>query len=217
MTINVGASTAPGTYPITVTASGGGVQQTATVTVTVTGNPTFTLSASPTSLSIFQGMYGTSTLTTVVSGGFSNAISLSASGMPNGVTVSFNPSTIPAPGSGTSTMTITVGMIPMGTYPITVTATGGGIHQTVTINLTITAEVMLSWTASGSPGVAGYNVYRSTVSGGPYTKINSTLDTTTAYNDTAVQDGVTYYYVTTAVNGQGQESSYSNESSAGVP
>ena len=115
-------------------------------------------------------------------------------------------------------MTISVGATtPMGTYPITVTGTAGGIRQTTTVTLTVTAQVALSWTASQSPGTAGYNIYRSLTSGGPYTKINSTLDTNTAYNDQAVQDGYTYYYVTTAVNGQGLESGYSNEASAFLP
>ena len=49
-----------GTYPITVTGNGGGVQQTATVTLTVTAAPNFTISASPASLSIVQGNQGTS-------------------------------------------------------------------------------------------------------------------------------------------------------------
>ena len=122
MTITVGANTTPGTYPITVTGNGGGVQQNTTVTLTVTAAPSFTISASPASLSIAQGNQGTSTITTAVSGGFNSAISLSATGMPTGTTVSFNPSTIAAPGSGSSTMTITVGSTtPAGTYPITVT------------------------------------------------------------------------------------------------
>jgi len=217
MTITVGAGTAPGTYPITVVGTGGGVQQNTTVTLTVTSAPTFTVSASPSSLSVMQETQGTSTITVTVSGGFNNSVSLAASGVPSGTTVSFNPVTLPAPGSGSSTMTITVGTTPEGTYPITVTATGGGIHQTATVNLTVEAQVVLTWTASQSPGIAGYNVFRSTTSGGPYTQINSGLDTTTTYNDLAVQDGVTYYYVTTAVNNAGQQSSYSNQSSATVP
>jgi fibronectin type 3 domain-containing protein len=105
----------------------------------------------------------------------------------------------------------------MGTYPITVSASGGGILHTATLNLTVTAQVILSWTASASPGIAGYNAYRSTTSGGPYSKLNSSLIGTTGYDDLAVQDGTTYYYVTTAVNNQGQESAYSNQSSATVP
>ena len=139
MTITVGSSTPVGTYPITVTGNGGGIQQTTTVTLTVTAAANFTISASPASLSVVQGNQGTSTITTTVSGGFNSAISLSASGVPTGTTVSFNPSTIPAPGAGSSTMTITVGSsTPAGTYPITVTGNGGGIQQTATVTLTVT-------------------------------------------------------------------------------
>jgi hypothetical protein len=165
-----------------------------------------------------QGMQGNSTITTTISNGFNNSVSLSATGMPTGTTVNFSPVTIPAPGSGSSLMTISVGATThMGTYPITVTASGGGIHQTTTVNLTVTAQVALSWTASTSPGTAGYNIYRAMTSGGPYTKINTSLDPNTTFNDQAVQDGYTYYYVTTAVNGQGMESTYSNEASAFLP
>ncbi|HZL67179.1 MAG TPA: LamG domain-containing protein, partial [Candidatus Limnocylindrales bacterium] len=218
MTIAVGSSTPTGTYPITVTGNGGGLQRSATVTLTVTAAPNFTILASPTSLIIMQGNLGTSTITTTVSGGFSSSISLSATGVPVGTTVSFNPNAIPAPGAGSSTMTITVGLSTLeGTYPITVIGTGGGIRQTVTVNLTVTAQVILTWTGSGSPGIAGYNAYRSMTSGGPYTKLNSSLISPTSYNDLTVQSGYTYYYVTTAVNNQGEESTYSNESSATVP
>ncbi len=140
MTITVGGSTPTGTYPITVTGNGGGIQQNTTVTLTVTGAANFTISASPASLSIQQGNQGGSTITTTVSGGFNAAISLSASGMPSGTTVSFNPQTIPAPGSGSSAMTITVGgSTPTGTYPITVTGNGGGIQHNATVTLTVTA------------------------------------------------------------------------------
>jgi len=106
----------------------------ATLTV---GN--FTLSASPASLNVTQGTQGTSAITATISGGFNNSINLSAAGMPTGTTVSFNPSSIPAPGAGSSTMTITVGAnTPAGTYPITVTGIGGGIQQNATVNLTVT-------------------------------------------------------------------------------
>jgi hypothetical protein len=175
----------------------------------VSGSPNFTLTVSPSSLSIQQGNQGTSTITTTLRGGFNSSIALSASGMPSGTTVSFNPNPIPAPGSGNSTMTITVGAgTPVGRYPITVTGNGGGIQQSVSVTLTVTAQVALSWTASTSPGIAGYNAYRSTVTGGPYTKLNSSLIATTTYTDQMVQSGGTYYYVTTAVNSQGLESVY---------
>src|SRR5208283_5095008 len=218
MTITVGASTAVGSYPITVTGNGGGVQQNTTVTLTVTAPPTFTISASPSTLSVVQGNQGTSTITTTISNGFNSPIALSASGMPSGTTVSFNPNPIAAPGSGNSTMTITVGAsTPTGTYPITVTGNGGGVQQNTTVNLTVTALVALSWAASTSPGVIGYNAYRSMTSGGPYAKLNSSLISTTNYTDQQVQSGSTYYYVTTAVKSQGQESAYSNQAIATVP
>ena len=100
--------------------------------------PNFTVAASPSSLTIQQGNQGTSTITTTISGGFDSAITLSASGVPSGTTVSFNPNPIPAPGAGNSTMTITVGAsTPVGTYPITVTGNGGGIQQNTTVTLTV--------------------------------------------------------------------------------
>ena len=139
MTMSVASSTAPGTYPITVTGTSGSTQETTTVSLTVTGtSPNFTISASPTSLTINPGNSGHSTITTTISGGFNSAISLSASGQPSRVTVSFSPSSIPAPGSGSSTMTVTVNRrARAGTYTITVTGSGGGVKHTTTVTLTI--------------------------------------------------------------------------------
>jgi kumamolisin len=114
--------------------------------------PTVTLSASPTSLSVVQGDDGTSTITTVLSGGFDDAISLSATGQPSGVTVSFNPTSIAAPGSGSSTMTLAVASTTEnGTYTITVTGTGGSTTETTTVTLQVTAPVTANFTPSASP------------------------------------------------------------------
>jgi len=77
-------------------------------------------------------------------------------------------------------------------------------------------SVSLSWTDTNS-GISGYNVYRGNAAGGPYTEINSGLDSTTAYSDTSVVSGQTYYYVATAVNESGEESAYSNEAQGVVP
>jgi fibronectin type 3 domain-containing protein len=60
-------------------------------------------------------------------------------------------------------------------------------------------------------------VYRGTVSGGPYTKINTVLGTAATYVDNTVKSGQTYYYVITAVNAAGVESAYSNQVTAVVP
>jgi len=77
--------------------------------------------------------------------------------------------------------------------------------------------VNLTWVASNSQNIVGYNVYRGNSAEGPYTKLNSTLDPNTAYSDSTVQAGKTYYYVTTAVDNQGVESAYSNQSEAAIP
>jgi fibronectin type 3 domain-containing protein len=74
----------------------------------------------------------------------------------------------------------------------------------------------LSWTASVST-VAGYNPYRSTVSGGPYTKLTAAPVTALTYVDTVVVSGTTYFYVVTAVTSSGVESVYSAQVSGTVP
>jgi len=65
--------------------------------------------------------------------------------------------------------------------------------------------------------VSGYYVYRTAVSGGGYTKLNASPNSSVSYTDTSVQNSQTYYYVTTAVNAAGTESAYSNEVTAVVP
>jgi len=142
LTFSASTTATTGTSNVTVTATGGGVTHTTTValTVTSTATPDFSLSASPSSLSIAQGSSGTSTISTTVSGGFNSAISLSASGMASGVTASFSPTSIAAPGSGSSTLTFTASSTATtGTSNVTVTATGGGVTHTTAVALTITA------------------------------------------------------------------------------
>jgi ASPM-SPD-2-Hydin domain-containing protein len=78
-------------------------------------------------------------------------------------------------------------------------------------------SVLLNWTASNSPNIDGYNIYRSGTSGGPYAKLNSSLNSSTSYTDNTVTNGSTYYYVTTAVNSSSQESAYSNQAQAAIP
>lgn len=77
-------------------------------------------------------------------------------------------------------------------------------------------SVLLTWNASDSQDVIGYNVYRGNSSGGPYSKI-ATQDPDTSYTDTSVSNGKTYYYVTRAVDSNNQESVNSNEAVAVIP
>ncbi|WP_263351145.1 protease pro-enzyme activation domain-containing protein [Acidicapsa acidisoli] len=176
VTFTLASTTVTGTYPITITGTGDSITHTATVSLTVTAaaTPAFTLTASPTAVSVVQGKSGTSTMTTTVSGGYSSAVALSASGQPAGVTATFSPTSIAAPGSGTSTLTLAVASTTAtGTYTITITGTGGGITHTATVSLTVTAPVAGAFTVSVSPtsgylarGQSGYAVVTTTVSGG---------------------------------------------------
>jgi len=81
---------------------------------------------------------------------------------------------------------------------------------------TVPHSVALNWGASSS-SVSGYNVYRSTVSGSAYAKMNGSMVGGVNYADSNVQSGHTYYYVATAVDASGTESVYSNEVAAIVP
>jgi hypothetical protein len=114
-------------------------------------SPDFTISASPSSVTVQQGKSGTSTISTTALNSFNNAITLSASGQPSGVTVTFGTNPIPAPGTGSSLMTMAVGAsVAPGTYTITVTGVGGGITHTTTVSLTVTG-VTPDFSISASP------------------------------------------------------------------
>jgi len=95
------------------------------------------------------------------------------------------------------------------TTPMTETLLGTGTAA-------VQHHVDLSWNASTST-VTGYNVYRGSQAGGPYSTINSLANAATNYSDSSVQDGQVYFYVTTAVDSTGSESLNSNEVSASVP
>jgi len=205
LTITVGSSTATGTYPITVTGTSGSTTETTTVSLTVTApaSPAFTISASPTSVSVVQGGNGTSTITTAVSGGFSSAIALTASGQPTGVTVSFNPTSIAAPGSGRSTMTMAVASTTAaGAYTITVTGMGGGLTHTAAVLLTVTAPSSGAFTISVSPtsgyldqGQSGYAAVTTRVSGG--------FDSAITLSATGVPSGVSYSFSPASIGAPG--------------
>jgi hypothetical protein len=126
-----------------------------------TGPSDFSMSASPTSLSVEQGASASSTISTAVTSGTGQAVTLSASGQPAGTTVSFGPSSVTAGGS--STMTVNVGAsTSTGTYTITVTGTGASATHSVNVSLSVTSApqgvvnggfetgALSGWTASGA-------------------------------------------------------------------
>lgn len=109
-------------------------------------------------------------------------------------------------------------IVPAGTTSASFNATAGSVstNQTGTLTASALHSVLLNWDASISPNVTNYKVYRGTAPGGPYGVV-TTLGLVTSYVDSNVQNGQTYYYVTTVVDDTNAESGYSNEASAVVP
>ena len=134
LTFSVSSSAPASTANVVITGTSGNLISTASVTLTV-ATPTFTLSASPTTLSIAQATSGTSTISVGPQNGFSGSVSFSASGLPNGVTASFNPGTT----SSSSTLTLTVSSAAqVGTVNVTITGTSGSLIRATTVSLTVT-------------------------------------------------------------------------------
>jgi fibronectin type 3 domain-containing protein len=115
----------------------------------------------------------------------------------------------------------------LGSSTCTANIVGSGVCNVVVVQRVINASlgqtcvlgsgrsVALTWVASTTPNVS-YKIYRGAASGGPFTFLSS-AGTTTNFNDTNVQSGITYYYVVTAVDSSGNESVYSNQAQAVIP
>src|SRR6266699_3253402 len=159
LTLTASNTAPPGTSTVTVAGSSGSLTSTATLSLNVNPQGTYTLSASPNSLTIPQGASGASTITVTPQNGFNGSVNLSASGLPSGVTASFNPSTT----TSTSTLTLTANSsAATGTVAVTVTGSSAGFvgATTTTVNLTVTAvlhPLPTVWSDGdiGSVGVAG--------------------------------------------------------------
>ncbi|MEZ0089299.1 carbohydrate binding domain-containing protein [Streptacidiphilus sp. EB129] len=103
------------------------------------GASDFSLSLAPGSGSVAQGGSGSATVSTAVTAGTAESVSLSAGGAPSGVTVSFSPGSVTSGGSATLTATVGSSVAP-GTYPISVTGTAASGSHTATYSLSVTAS-----------------------------------------------------------------------------
>jgi hypothetical protein len=95
--------------------------------------------------------------------------------------------------------------------PLTVIQlSGSGVHSAShSVSLTISIPT--------TSDVVGYNLYRASISGGPYAKLTHAMSKTASFTDETVQGGETYYYVATSVGSSNTESTTSNEVSATIP
>jgi hypothetical protein len=145
LSVTTATSTPAGSYVLTVTGTSGQLTHTTQVTLVVT-QPDFSLSASPSSRTVTQGQGSTYTVTVTPSGGFSNGVTLSVSGLPSGANGTFNPN----PATTTSTLTVTTSSsTPTGSFPLKITGTSGSLTHQAT--LTLVVQPVGTFTLSPSP------------------------------------------------------------------
>src|SRR5712692_3644413 len=217
------APTSPGSANGSISVISDASNSTLTVSLAGTGTVTGQLSISPATLDFGSVVVGQSkSLTATLSATGSSVTVSSATTSTSEFALSglSFPSTIAAGQS--ASFTVTFRPQASGTATASTSFTSDASNSPALESLTGSGtpppqhSVDLSWSPSTS-SVVGYNLYRGTKSGGPYTRINSVLDASTAYTDSTVQGGQTYYYVTTAVNTSGSESGYSNQVRAVIP
>jgi YVTN family beta-propeller protein len=182
LTFTAGAAAPVSSTNVTVTATGKfGATRTTTVALNVVPVHDFTMTVSPTSLSLLQGSSGNTTVTTATPAGFAGDVSLTVSGLPAGVSASFSPPTIPPPGNGNSILTFTAGSNAAAgtTTNVMITASGSGTTHTVTFPLTIT-------TAAGNSLVYTFPAATTVASVRVVTQGTPNLDFTTGAGTTCV-------------------------------
>jgi fibronectin type 3 domain-containing protein len=165
---------------------------------------------------VVEGTSGTAS-GTLTAGGSSVTVSTVSS---NNTAFTVEGLSLPVTISAGNSAAFTVMYSPQATGAVTAALTFTSNAQSSTTVETLTGtgsaapvhSVNLSWSASTSSDISGYNIYRAVYASacGSYSKINSLLNTGTLYTDSAVVDGANYCYATTAVNTSNEESGYSN-------
>ncbi len=137
MSISVSSAANAGTYTLTITGSSGAIAKSTTLTLTIGNAADFTLSATPSTLSVQQSSSGSVVIKIDALNGYSNTVSLSATGLPSGVTYAFSPSSGKPTFSSTLTLSASQSAA-TGTFTITINGIGtDGKTKTTTLALTI--------------------------------------------------------------------------------
>ncbi len=145
------STVAAGSYPLTITGTDGTLTHTASVTLVVTAPVVgdFAISATPASQTVAAGSATSYTATITPSGGFTDTVTFSASGLPAGASASFSPASVAGTGSSTMTVTTTAATA-AGTYVVTITGTGSTLTHSTTVTLVVTAAPDFTIAASPS-------------------------------------------------------------------
>ncbi len=180
---------------------------------------TLQLTTSPTSLSFGNVTVGSSTQTVTLTNSGNSSVSISQVQV-SSPDFSTSGLTLPMTLLAGQSTTFIVAFTPAGGGSVTgsVSVVSNAANSPAIINLSGVGVhlVTLNWDPS-TLVVAGYNIYRGTQSGGPYTQLNSSPVLVTTYTDSTVQAGQAYFYVATAVDLNNVESMLSNEISATIP
>ncbi len=132
LNVNITSITPSGSYVLTITGTSGGLSHSTTVTLLVAD---FSLSVSPSTVSLAAGGRATYTVTINPMNGFSGSVTLSVSGLPPKTSASFSPD--PATGSSTLTIRTNRGQTPPGSYAVVISGTSSGVTHTVTVTLVV--------------------------------------------------------------------------------
>ena len=152
LTFAASTSATTGTSNVTITGVSGTLTRMATISLTVNPIQIPNFSLTGTAATVVQGATSTSTITVTPSGGFAGTVALSASGLPSGVTATFNPTST----TGTSTLTFSATTAATtGTSNVTITGTSGTLTRMATISLTVNPVQNLSLTGTNATVVQG--------------------------------------------------------------
>jgi N-acetylneuraminic acid mutarotase len=147
--VALGANSPGGDYLITVTGTGGGTTQTAANSLLV--QPPFFVEPAAATLDVQLGTQGTMGVSVGMEDGFSAPVTLAASGLPNGVSISFAPDSVTASQQSTMTVSIASG-VTAGTYgPVIITGTANGVTEQSQFSVNVTTTPPPSFTLAVSP------------------------------------------------------------------
>ncbi|MGP8173077.1 MAG: cellulase family glycosylhydrolase [Terracidiphilus sp.] len=137
LTFTASNTATAGPATVTITGTSGSVTATTTIAFTVSASSSFTLAPSAANLSVTQGKTATDTITVTDVGGFTGSVTLSATGLPSGVTVAYGTN----PTTSTSVLTFTAtSTASTGAATVTITGTSGSTKATTTITLSVTSS-----------------------------------------------------------------------------
>lgn len=141
LTLTTSAATAPGTYGLTITGTGGSTMHTASATLVVNPLPDFAIAAAPPSAATTAGGSTAYTITITALNGFAGSVSLSVTGLPAASSGAFAPPSVAGAGSSQLTVTTTL-PTPPGSYPLTITGASGALAHSASTTLVVTAPAL---------------------------------------------------------------------------